>query len=101
MEPGVMATFMVATGLLLLAFVTIGNLGAWDNFLKRPYFRYGALFISALFFVRAIGDFKFVGFFKTVTGTRFAVNDSQLFSPLCAFIGLTSLWIFYLNKTDS
>ncbi|WP_423856182.1 DUF3995 domain-containing protein [Acidithiobacillus ferrianus] len=30
-----------------------------------------------------MGDFRLVGFFKTVTGTRFARLDSTVFSPLC------------------
>ena len=31
---------------------------------------------------RAIGDFKYVGFFKSVKGTPFAYWDTRMFSPL-------------------
>jgi hypothetical protein len=31
---------------------------------------------------RAIGEFKYVGFFKRVRGSRFAVMDSLVYSPL-------------------
>ena len=98
LNPVMVASLIVALGLLFLAFVTIGNLGLFDNFIKGIYFRYGTLVIAAVFFLRAIGDFKFVGFFKTVTGTRFAINDTQFFSPLCLFIGAISVIIFILNK---
>jgi hypothetical protein len=99
LNPGTTATFVVAFGLLLLALITIGNLGIWDKSISRKYFRYAALLISIIFFTRAIGDFKFVGFFKTVKATRFAINDTQLFTPFCVFITVISLLIFVLNKT--
>jgi hypothetical protein len=46
-------------------------------------FRAGTWVIAVVFFVRAIGDFKWIGFFKRRTGTRFAALDSALYSPLC------------------
>ena len=100
MEPGLTAAFIVAFGLLILAFITIGNQGLLDKHINRKYFRYGALLISVIFFARAIGDFKFVGFFKTVKETRFASNDSQFFSPLCVLIAVISLLIFLYNKNE-
>jgi hypothetical protein len=100
MEPGITATFIVAFGLLLLAFITIGNRGTWDKHINRKYFRYGALLISITFFIRAIGDFKFIGFFKTVTRTRFAANDTQFFSPFCVLVAVISLLIFIFNKHE-
>lgn len=98
MEPGLVATFIVAFGLLILIFITIGNKGILDKYIDRKYFRYGALLISVIFFIRAIGDFKFIGFFKTVNETRFASNDTLFFSPLCVLIALISLLIFVFNK---
>jgi hypothetical protein len=100
LNPGITTTFVVAFGLLLLALITIGNLGIWDKSISRKYFRYGALLISIVFFTRAIGDFKFVGFFKAVKGTRFAVNDTQFFTPFCVFVAATCLLIFVFNKSD-
>ena len=35
---------------------------------------------------RAIGEFKYVGFFKRVRGSRFAQLDSLLYSPLCLLL---------------
>jgi hypothetical protein len=98
LNPGRTAGLMVATGLLLLAAITFGNGGFFNRYIKRTYFRYGALMIAVIFSLRAIGDFKFIGFFKTVRQTRFGVNDTQLFSPLCLLIALLSILIFILTN---
>ncbi len=98
MNPSMAATLIIAFGLIFLAFITTGNQGLFDKYVKRKYFRYGALIIAVIFFLRAIGDFKFIGFFKTVIRTKFGVNDTQIFSPLCVFIALLSLLIFIFNR---
>jgi hypothetical protein len=37
---------------------------------------------------RAIGEFKYVGFFKRVRGSRFAAMDSLVYSPLCLALAI-------------
>jgi hypothetical protein len=44
-------------------------------------------------FLRSVGDFRLVGFFKRVRGTRFARYDSLLFSPLSLALGVPTLWL--------
>jgi hypothetical protein len=100
MEPGLTTGFIIAFGLLLLAFITIGNQGLLDKYINRKYLRYGTLVISVIFFIRAIGDFKFFGFFKTIKETSFASNDTVFFSPLCVFTALISLFIFAMKKNE-
>jgi hypothetical protein len=53
----------------------------------------GCLGVGAVFVLRAIGDFRYAGFFKRVRGTRFARWDTLLFSPLCLALGAGSLWV--------
>ncbi|MGI8580587.1 MAG: DUF3995 domain-containing protein [Chitinophagaceae bacterium] len=101
MNPSTTATLIIAFGLLLLALITAGNQGLFDRYIKRKYFRYGTLIIAIIFFLRAIGDFRFIGFFKTVKWTRFGINDTQIFSPLCLFIALLSVLIFISNRNES
>lgn len=48
--------------------------------------RLGSWLLAALFAARAVGEFRYVGFFKRVTGTPFAIWDTRLFSPLCVVI---------------
>lgn len=98
MNPGTAATLIVAFGLLLLSIITAGNLGLFIRYLKRKHFSYGALLIAIIFFLRALGDFKFIGFFKTIKSTRFAINDTQIFSPLCLFVSLLSMVIFIFSR---
>jgi hypothetical protein len=36
--------------------------------------------------LRAIGEFRYVGFFKRVRGSRFATLDTLVYSPLCLLL---------------
>ena len=53
----------------------------------------GALGVGCVFVLRAVGDFRLVGFFKRVRGSAFARWDTRLFSPLCLCLGIGSLWV--------
>lgn len=44
--------------------------------------------LALLFTARAIGDFRYVGFFKRIRGSRFAALDSAAYSPICFLLGL-------------
>jgi len=44
--------------------------------------------IPVIFILRAIGEFKYVGFFKKIKTTDFGKMDTQLYSPLCLMIGV-------------
>jgi hypothetical protein len=98
LTPGPAAALVVSFGLLCFAIVTAGNLGLFNRYMKMVYFRYGVLTIAVVFALRAVGDFKFIGFFKTVQSTKFALNDTIFFSPLCLFISLLSVLIFIFSK---
>ncbi|WP_372490886.1 DUF3995 domain-containing protein [Paenibacillus mellifer] len=47
---------------------------------------------GVVFLLRAIGEGKYVGFFKKIKHTRFAKQDTVFYSPLCVWISLT-FWI--------
>ena len=96
--PSPLATFVVALGLLGLALVMLGNSGFFDFLIARKYLYYADIAIGALFIIRAIGDFLYVGFFKKVIGTVFAKYDTAFYSPLCLLLGLISI---YLGITQS
>ena len=57
---------------------------------------YGLYALAIVLIIRAIGDFKYVGFFKTVKDTPFADYDTKYYSPLCLFLGLSTLGIQFL-----
>lgn len=94
-EPGPILTLVVA---VLLA--TAGGLCAVQGQLlwiaPCEWSRLGMWCLSAVFALRAIGEFRLVGFFKRVKGTTFATWDTRLFSPLCLIIALlvgTLAWL--------
>ncbi|MBT2663237.1 DUF3995 domain-containing protein [Bacillus sp. ISL-45] len=44
-----------------------------------------------VFLLRAIGEGKYIGFFKKIKHTRFAKRDTAFYSPLCVWISLIFL----------
>ncbi|WP_425392861.1 DUF3995 domain-containing protein [Ekhidna sp.] len=49
--------------------------------------------IPLIFLFRAIGDFKYVGFFKSMRTSEFATLDYFFFSPLCLAISILGFWV--------
>ena len=81
--PGRIATLLVALSLFSCAALV----GAASGFIETPVpavaIQWSCFGLALLLLLRAIGDFRLVGFFKTVRGSRFAWLDSALYSPLC------------------
>jgi CHASE2 domain-containing sensor protein len=46
----------------------------------------GLWLLAILFLLRAIGDFRYVGFFKRARHSRFAMLDTVAYSPLCMLL---------------
>ena len=91
--PPFLATLLVALVLLFfgLLYLLKSGLVYWQ--LPNWLAYYGYWFIPSIFSLRAIGDFKYVGFFKKVKGTTFAKADSKWFSPLCLAIAIMGFTI--------
>jgi hypothetical protein len=66
------------------------NLPEWNM-------KYVGWAIPILFFLRAIGEFKYIGFFKSVKSTDFGKLDYKLFSPLCLIIGMFGTIIQFMK----
>ena len=90
-----LATFAVAIGLLAFAAITASNSPTIDFGLKPELIKIGTVIIAGIFLFRAIGDFRIVGFFKKEKTGGFAEKDSKIYSPLCLFIGVISLLIYF------
>lgn len=52
--------------------------------------------IAGAFLLRAVGDFKYVGFGKKIHSTNFAAYDTKIYTPLSLFIGLMTVTIALL-----
>lgn len=57
-----------------------------------------AWLIPIIFILRALGDFKYIGFFKGIKTTEFANLDTIFYSPLCLVIGLIGFIVLKLKK---
>lgn len=88
-RPGRLATLAVTIGFAGMAvffFVKAGwfvSLPAWIN-------HYGLWILAGIFLFRAIGDFKYIGFFKRVRMGTFARLDTRFYSPLCLLLAVNS-----------
>ncbi len=92
-KPSPFVTILVAAALFAAMLVVLGRLEIWGAFVPGWIFYSGTWVISLVFLLRAIGDFRYVGFFKSVTDTNFAHLDTILFSPLCLFMSLVAFLI--------
>ena len=50
--------------------------------------RWASFALALGLLARAIGEFKYVGFFKRIRGSRFATLDSFVFSPICLLLAV-------------
>ncbi|PQP83893.1 DUF3995 domain-containing protein [Paenibacillus sp. PCH8] len=98
-EPGKMGTSVIALLLALGAWFVLELGGLVRVLFSYSLLPYGAWILFIVFMFRAVGDFRWVGFFKRKKGTMFAKWDSILFSPLCVFLASATLVIMYL-RTD-
>ncbi len=87
LRPSAFGTAMVAVGLGIMAALLALRIG-WLNLAALPgdgvVVRVGVWLIAVVFALRAIGDFRYVGFFKRVRDSSFARLDTLAYSPLCA-----------------
>lgn len=84
-DPGKTLTLFV--GVILLGFSYVAY-SLHFNEINTDYIVYIGWIISALFFIRAIGEFNAIGFFKKIRSTEFAKYDTRFFSPLCLYLGV-------------
>lgn len=87
-EPTPLAILVVTIGLALCALVIAGTAGM----LALPFSRSALVWmtrgLAVVLLLRAIGDFRLVGFFKQFRDTRFASLDTAVYSPLCLVLAI-------------
>ncbi len=87
-SPGKGSSAMVGVILLLFAFVFINKIAM---FIEGKWLNYTAFAIGILFLIRAIGDFKYVGFTKKIKNSKFSRLDTRYYSPFCFILGILIL----------
>jgi hypothetical protein len=87
-SPGRWATLAVAAALLVAAALVAADLGWLVVPVPAWLVRVAVWLLALVFAARAIGDFRYVGFFKRVAGSRFAQLDTRVYAPLCALLAI-------------
>lgn len=91
LKPRMIETLVVAIGLTFMAFLHLANTGLTAISLPDWLNTYGLRAIAFIFLIRAIGEFRYLGFFKKIKNTKFAQLDTWFYSPLCLLLSLNSL----------
>ncbi len=97
--PSPFATVLVAVALFLAMVTILGQLGWWGTAIPAWIFRWATRGIAVLFFLRAVGEFHLIGFFKQVRNTPFAYWDTRLFSPLCLVIAVIAFFLTFHRRS--
>ena len=84
--PTPFTTNLVAIGLFAMAALNAAKISWISAPFTSRFMRAGLWLTAAIFLLRAIGDFRYVGFFKRYRDSRFAKLDTLLYSPLCLLL---------------
>lgn len=84
--PSRQATLAVAVVLLLFAALVAATAGLVPLALPPVLLAWMSYALALGLLARAIGEFKYVGFFKRVRSSRFATLDTFVYSPLCLLL---------------
>lgn len=97
LSPDIFATLVVAFGILAMALLHLEKVQTLSLPIPVWINAYGLKIIAILFLIRAIGEFKYVGFFKKIKDTQFAILDTKYYSPLCLILSINAfITAFYL-----
>ena len=86
--PSAKATLAVGLVLLVFAFLVAATAGLVGVGLPAQVLSWSSYALALGLLARAVGEFKYVGFFKKVRGSRFARLDTLLYSPLCLLLAV-------------
>jgi hypothetical protein len=84
--PGVVPTLIVAVGLLSMGLFILLKAGVIAVSIPLWINNYGLWILASIFTIRAVGDFKYAGFFKKIKHTTFGKHDTKYYSPLCVVL---------------
>tara|TARA_R100001369_G_scaffold84103_1_gene116767 strand:+ start:6462 stop:6881 length:420 start_codon:yes stop_codon:yes gene_type:complete len=97
LNPKKIDSAIVGIGLTIFGIFYVLKSGLIEYSLPAWIIKYGSWIIPIIFLLRAIGEFRYVGFFKSIKKTEFGKLDTKIFSPLCLAIGILGI-IIHLVK---
>ncbi|MFD1736859.1 DUF3995 domain-containing protein [Bacillus salitolerans] len=89
-------TLFVAVGLIGVAFILLAQNNLISFITPNSFTKWSSIILTFIFFLRAIGDFKYIGFTKRIKNTTFSKYDTKLYTPLCLYLALIFMtsWLF-------
>lgn len=97
MNPKPLDCFAVAIGLSAFGILVLVKAQFISWVLPPVILNYGIAVIAGIFLLRAIGEFRYVGFFKKIKNTTFGELDTKYYSPLCLLIGIMGIILKLLS----
>ncbi|MGE7949796.1 DUF3995 domain-containing protein [Lysinibacillus sp. NPDC093688] len=88
-------TLFVAILILLASVIIVVQGGYLQGFQANGLSIIGSIVCAFVFITRAIGEFKYVGFFKKIKHSQFARYDTWFYSPLCLFLGIVYIILLF------
>lgn len=82
-RPRMLETLAVAAGTGFLAVLLLAQLELLPVWPAGTFTRWSCVATAAVMLLRSIGDFRYVGFFKSIRHTGFGRKDTWFYSPLC------------------
>jgi hypothetical protein len=91
--PSAAMTLLVAVALGSVGAIVCLRAGVFAPARTHWLLRWALAAVALILMARAVGDLRLVGFFKKIRGTRFAVLDTWLYSPLCVLLAIGLAWL--------
>ncbi|QWX82531.1 DUF3995 domain-containing protein [Cellulophaga sp. HaHaR_3_176] len=101
LNPTPIDSILVGIGLSLFGLFYFFVLKSYKNKFLIFVKNVGLWVIPTIFTLRALGDFKYVGFFKQIKSTEFANLDTIFYSPLCMLVALIGFSIIKIKNTHN
>jgi hypothetical protein len=95
-NPGIAVCFVVALIFVLPALIYLMRVGILVTGIPDwvPYA--GVWGVALVLLIRAIGDFRYAGFTKTIKSTSFARKDTRFYTPFCLVLAALSVILQFL-----
>ncbi|MFO1350325.1 MAG: DUF3995 domain-containing protein [Gammaproteobacteria bacterium] len=96
-EPSRKATVLVGIVLLLFAALVAATARLLSVGLPQTVLVWLSYALAFGLFARAIGEFRYVGLFKKIRGTKFATLDTFVYCPLCLALAAGVIFVTLRN----
>lgn len=91
LQPRMLGTLFIGLFCFFASVLLLVQIDLFTVIQPSPLSKWLCITGGIVFLLRAIGEGKYVGFFKKIKHTRFAKQDTAFYSPLCVWISLIFL----------